>query len=126
MRYLSPCLFAQIGSAITNQNICNMEAKATLKIKHSEKCGEIKWYEIRIGRKKVCELYFPNIFHIDTWQAYFNTFALSNLPYERAFKAVMEELKTMYGVTKITESKLGYPWELLEIFEDPLLADVKP
>lgn len=126
MRDLSPCLFAQSGSTITNQNIYNMEAKATLKIKRSEKCGEIKWYEIKIDSKEVCKLYYPNIFHPDKWKAEFGTFALLYLHYEKAFQDVAEKLKAMYGVTKITESKLGYPWELLEIFEDPLLADVKP
>ena len=100
-----------------------MKAIATLKITNSEKCGEIKWYEIKLCRKIVCKLYFPNIFHPNKCSAEFDTFTLSNLPLERAFKAVSKELNAMYGVTEIKD-KQGYPWELLEVFENPLLADV--
>ena len=100
-----------------------MEAIAKLKIEESEKCGEIKWYEIKLCRKIVCKLYFPNIFHPNKYSAEFDTFTLSNMPLERAFGAVIKELNTMYGVTEIKD-KQGYPWELLEVFENPLLADV--
>ena len=100
-----------------------MKAIAELKIENSEKCGEIKWYEIKLCRKIVCKLYFPNIFHPNKCSAEFDTFTLSNLPLERAFKAVSKELNAMYGVTEIKD-KQGYSWELLEVFEDPLLADV--
>ena len=102
-----------------------MEAIATLKFINSEKCGEIKWYEITLGRKVVCNLNFPNIFHPDTWSAEFDTFTLSNIPFERVFKAVSKELYVMYGVTEIND-KQGYSLELLEVFEDPLLSDVEP
>ena len=100
-----------------------MKAIATLKLINSEKCGEIKWYEIKLGRKVVCNLNFPNIFHPDTWSAEFDTFTLSNIPFKRVFKAVSKELNAMYGITEIKD-KQGYPWELLEVFENPLLADV--
>ena len=100
-----------------------MKAIATLKFINSGKCGEIKWYEIKLSRKTVCKFYFPNIFHPNKFSAEFDTFTLSNMPLERAFKAVSKELHAMYGITEI-EDKKGYPWELLEVFEDSLLADV--
>ena len=100
-----------------------MKAIAKLKIENSEKCGGIKWYEIKLSRKIVCKFYFPNIFHPNKFSAEFDTFTLSNMPLERAFKAVSKELHAMYGITEI-EDKQGYPWELLEVFEDSLLADV--
>lgn len=100
-----------------------MKAIAKLKFINSGKCGEIKWYEIKLGRKVVCNLNFPNIFHPNKFSAEFDTFTLSNMPLERAFKAVSKELYAMYGITEI-EDKQGYPWELLEAFEDSLLADV--
>ena len=100
-----------------------MKAIAKLKIEESEKCGKIKWYEIKLCRKIVCKFYFPNIFHPNKYSAEFDTFTLSNMPLERAFGAVSKELYAMYGVTEIKD-KQGCPWELLEVFENPLLADV--
>lgn len=39
------------------------------------------------------------------------------------FRKVESEMKSKYGVTEITD-KLGYPWKLLELMEDPLLQNV--
>lgn len=103
-----------------------MKAIATLKKCQSGSENSL-YYEIKIGDKPVCALDLPNSEHPGTYMiTFYEKYILRNIPYELAFKKVLEELHNMYGVTKITESKLGYPWELLEIFEDPLLADVKP
>ena len=101
-----------------------MQAKAKLKEKHTNKCGIIKWYEIKLNGRIVCKLYYPNIFHPKTFTAEFDTFSLSNIEgYERAFAAVEKELMEMYGVDTITDDK-NYSWDLLCVFHDPLLDDV--
>ena len=101
-----------------------MQAKAKLKEKHTNKCGIIKWYEIKLNGRIVCKLYYPNIFHPKTFTAEFDTFSLSNIEvYERAFAAVEKELMEMYGVETITDDK-NYSWDLLCVFHDPLLDDV--
>ena len=101
-----------------------MKAKAKLKEKHTEKCGIIKWYEIKLNGRIVCKLYYPNIFHPKTFTAEFDTFSLSNIEgYERAFAAVEKELREMYGIDSITDDK-NYSWDLLCVFHDPLLDDV--
>ena len=100
-----------------------MQAKAKLKEKHTNKCGIIKWYEIKLNGRIVCKLYYPNIFHPKTFTAEFDTFSLSNIEgYERAFTAVEKELNTMYGITEIVDEK-GWPWFLLCCFEDELLSN---
>ena len=101
-----------------------MQAKAKLKEKHTNKCGIIKWYEIKLNGRIVCKLYYPNIFHPKTFTAEFDTFSLSNIEgYERAFAAVEKELREMYGIDSITDDK-NYSWDLLCVFHDPLLDDV--
>ena len=101
-----------------------MKAKAKLKEKHTNKCGIIKWYEIKLNGRIVCKLYYPNIFHPKTFTAEFDTFSLSNIEgYERAFAAVEKELREMYGIDSITDDK-NYSWDLLCVFHDPLLDDV--
>ena len=101
-----------------------MQAKAKLKEKHTNKCGIIKWYEIKLKGRIVCKLYYPNIFHPKTFTAEFDTFSLSNIEgYERAFAAVEKELREMYGIDSITDDK-NYSWDLLCVFHDPLLDDV--
>ena len=101
-----------------------MQAKAKLKEKHTNKCGIIKWYEIKLNGRIVCKLYYPNIFHPKTFTAEFDTFSLSNIEgYERAFAAVEKELREMYGIDSITYDK-NYSWDLLCVFHDPLLDDV--
>ena len=101
-----------------------MQAKAKLKEKHTNKCGIIKWYEIKLNGRIVCKLYYPNIFHPKTFTAEFDTFRLSNIEgYERAFAAVEKELREMYGIDSITDDK-NYSWDLLCVFHDPLLDDV--
>ena len=100
-----------------------MQAKAKLKEKQSEKTGIIKWYEIKLGRKIVCKMYYPNIFHPNSFSIEFDSFALSDVRgHERAFTAVDKELNTMYGITKIVDEK-GWPWSLLCVFEDELLSN---
>ena len=101
-----------------------MKAIAKLKEKHTNKCGIIKWYEIKLNGRIVCKLYYPNIFHPKTFTAEFDTFSLSNIEgYERAFAAVEKELREMYGIDSITDDK-NYSWDLLCVFHDPLLDDV--
>ena len=101
-----------------------MQAKAKLKEKHTNKCGIIKWYEIKLNGRIVCKLYYPNIFHPKTFTAEFDTFSLSNIEgYERAFAAVEKEFREMYGIDSITDDK-NYSWDLLCVFHDPLLDDV--
>ena len=101
-----------------------MQAKAKLKEKHTNKCGIIKWYEIKLNGRIVCKLYYPNIFHPKTFTAEFDTFSLSNIEgYERAFAVVEKELREMYGIDSITDDK-NYSWDLLCVFHDPLLDDV--
>ena len=101
-----------------------MQAKAKLKEKHTNKCGIIKWYEIKLNGRIVCKLYYPNIFHPKTFTAEFDTFSLTNIEgHERAFAAVEKELMEMYGVDTITDDK-NYSWDLLCVFHDPLLDDV--
>ena len=101
-----------------------MQAKAKLKEKHTNKCGIIKWYEIKLNGRIVCKLYYPNIFHPKTFTAEFDTFSLINIEgYERAFAAVEKELREMYGIDSITDDK-NYSWDLLCVFHDPLLDDV--
>ena len=90
-----------------------MKAKATLKEKQSEKAGIIKWYEIKLGRKIVCKMYYPNIFHPNSFSIEFDSFIMSDVRgCERAFTAVEKELNTMYGITEIVDEK-GWPWSLL-------------
>lgn len=100
-----------------------MQAKAKLKEKQSEKIGIIKWYEIKLGRKIVCRMYYPNMFHPNSFSIEFDSFALSDVcGHERAFAAVEKELNKMYGITKIVDEK-GWPWFLLCVFEDELLSN---
>ena len=100
-----------------------MKAKAKLKEKQSEKTGIIKWYEIKLGRKIVCKMYYPNMFHPNSFSIEFDSFTLSDVRgYGRAFTAVEKELNTMYGITKIVDEK-GWPWFLLCVFEDELLSN---
>ena len=100
-----------------------MKAQAKLKEKQSEKTGIIKWYEIKLGRKIVCKMYYPNMFHPESFSIEFDSFTLSDVRgYERAFSAVEKELNTMYGITKIVDEK-GWPWFLLCVFEDELLSN---
>ena len=101
-----------------------MQAKAKLKEKQSEKTGIIKWYEIKLGRKIVCKMYYPNMFHPNSFSIEFDSFALSDVRgHERAFTAVEKELREMYGIDSITDDK-NYSWDLLCVFHDPLLDDV--
>lgn len=100
-----------------------MQAKAKLKEVQSEKAGIIKWYEIKLGRKIVCKIYYPNMFHPESFSIEFDSFALSDVRgHERAFTAVEKELNTMYGITEIADEK-GQPWFLLCCFEDDLLSN---
>ena len=100
-----------------------MQAKAKLKEKQSEKTGIIKWYEIKLGRKIVCKMYYPNMFHPNSFSIEFDSFALSDVHgCERAFTAVEKELNTMYGITEIADEK-GWPWFLLCCFENDLLSN---
>lgn len=100
-----------------------MKAKAKLKEVQSEKVGIIKWYEIKLGRKIVCKMYYPNMFHPKSFSIEFDSFALSDVyGHERAFTAVEKELNTMYGITEIVDEK-GQPWFLLCCFEDDLLSN---
>ena len=100
-----------------------MQAKAKLKEKQSEKTGIIKWYEIKLGRKIVCKMYYPNMFHPESFSIEFDSFTLSDVRgYERAFTAVEKELNTMYGITEIADEK-GWPWFLLCCFENDLLSN---
>lgn len=100
-----------------------MQAKAKLKEVQSEKVGIIKWYEIKLGRKIVCKMYYPNMFHPNSFSIEFDSFALSDVRgHERAFTAVEKELNTMYGITEIADEK-GQSWFLLCCFEDDLLSN---
>lgn len=100
-----------------------MQAKAKLKEKQSEKTGIIKWYEIKLGRKIVCKMYYPNMFHPESFSIEFDSFALSDVRgHERAFSAVEKELNTMYGITEIADEK-GQPWFLRCCFEGDLLSN---
>lgn len=100
-----------------------MKAKARLKEVQSEKTGIINWYEIKLGRKIVCKMYYPNMFHPNSFSIEFDSFALSDVRgCERAFTAVEKELNTMYGITEIVDEK-GQPWFLLCCFEDDLLSN---
>lgn len=100
-----------------------MQAKAKLKEVQSEKVGIIKWYEIKLGGKIVCKMYYPNMFHPKSFSIEFDSFALSDVyGHERAFTAVEKELNTMYGITEIADEK-GQPWSLLCCFEDDLLSN---
>ena len=101
-----------------------MKAIAKLNEKHTEKCGIIKWHEIKLNRRIVCKMYFPNHFHPNTFTVEFDTFSLTDIEgHERAFAAVEKELREMYGVDTITDDK-NYSWDLLCVFHDPLLDDV--
>ena len=101
-----------------------MKAKAKLKEVQSEKAGIIKWYEIKLGRKIVCKMYYPNMFHPESFSIEFDSFTLSDVRgYERAFTAVEKELNKMYGITEITDDK-GWPWSLLCVFEYELLSNL--
>lgn len=100
-----------------------MKAKAKLKEVQSEKAGIIKWYEIKLGKKIVCKMYHPNMFHPKSFSIEFDSFTLSDVyGHERAFTAVEKELNKMYGITKIVDEK-GWPWFLLCVFEDELLSN---
>lgn len=101
-----------------------MKAKAKLVEKSTKKCGIIKYYEIKMNRRIVCKMYFPNHFHPSTFTIEFDTFSLTNIEgYERAFAAVTKELREMYGIDSITDDK-NWSWDLLCVFHDPLLDDV--
>lgn len=106
---------------IINQLFTIMKAIATFR---NHPNGQ--YYEIKIANKAVCYLYSsfhscPNSYTI----SFCGIRVLRNIPYEEAFTKVFDGLHDIYGVTEITD-ELNYPWHLLEIFQDPLLADVRP
>lgn len=94
---------------------------------YSCKGESIPYWEVRLGRKKVCEINYPSeILGSTSFKVSFPHIGMAITDVQtlqEAQEKAQKYLFEFFHITKITD-RLGYPFDLCVLFEDPLLQDV--